>query len=316
VVVGCHDNNGTLALTLDGELHGVRVSNEGNNIVVKKLAGTGALIGSGNWIVDCDENFTLTTEIGITSERKDPYNNTISKSAATLIKCGAGKMTMTAGKMNGALTVQGGVVAFNNTQLNTLLNGAYSIIVKDTGRVVGQALVHSVTVQQGGELQPNGSTFNETTPGNIKCNNKVTVNEGGVLTFLKNASKNSVIDTKDLTINGTVKVTLVSGYTPKIGDSFTLWTVSGTFAGNPTFDLPALPEGMAWDTTKLTDGTGVLSIIAATGIRTANAERGTLNDNAIYDVNGRLRKRLMTEKNIDNLPAGIYIRGGKKIIIK
>jgi len=119
-----------------------------------------------------------------------------------------------------------------------------------------------------------------------------------------------------LTINGTVKVTLVSGYTPKIGDSFTLWTVSGTFAGNPTFDLPALPEGMAWDTTKLTDGTGVLSIIAATGIRTANAERGTLNDNAIYDVNGRLRKRLMTEKNIDNLPAGIYIRGGKKIIIK
>ena len=73
---------------------------------------------------------------------------------------------------------------------------------------------------------------------------------------------------------------------------------------------------MAWDTTKLTDGTGVLSIIAATGIRTANAERGTLNDNAIYDVNGRLRKRLMTEKNIDNLPAGIYIRGGKKIIIK
>lgn len=109
---------------------------------------------------------------------------------------------------------------------------------------------------------------------------------------------------------------LNSNYTPKKGDELTLWTVSGTFSGTPQFDLPNLPGGLAWDTSLLTDGTGILRVVAATGIRTANAERGTLNDNAIYDVNGRLRKRLMTEKNIDNLPAGIYIRGGKKIIIK
>lgn len=293
-----------------------RLDNQGKSYRVKKFGCTGALVGSGQWIVDCDENFTLTTEVGITSERKDDYGGTIGVSASPLTKRGTGKMIMTAGKMYGVLTVEEGTVSFNNILMNTLLNGANGINVKDEGRIVGQGLVHKMTLTAGAELIPCASTANETSPGTIKCNNEISVSEGATVTFLKNSSKNSLLNTKNLVMNGTVKVVLNSNYTPAIGDALTLWTLSGTFSGTPKFDLPELPAGMAWDTTKLTDGTGVLSIIAATGIRTANAERGTLNDNAIYDVNGRLRKRLMTEKNIDNLPAGIYIRGGKKIIIK
>ncbi len=293
-----------------------RLQNQGMNIRVKKFGGTGTLVGSGQWIVDNDENFSLTTEVGITSERTDDYGNTIQKATSPLTKRGKGKMTMTAGKMYGTLKVEDGTVAFNNILMNTLLNGSSSIYLKEQGRLVGQGLVYNVTCQTGTELIPCASTSNETTPGTIKCDNKITVNEGATVTFLKNSSKNSKLNTKNLTINGTIKLVLNSNYTPKEGDELTLWTVSGTFSGTPQFDLPNLPGGLAWDTSLLTDGTGVLSIIAATGIRTANAERGTLNDNAIYDVNGRLRKRLMTEKNIDNLPAGIYIRGGKKIIIK
>ena len=245
---------------------GARLQNQGNNIIVKKFGGTGALVGSGTWIVDNDENFTLTTEVGITSERKDDYGNTIGKSASNLTKRGKGKMTMTAGKMFGMLLVEDGTVAFNNILQNTLLNGAYSVNAKSQGRVVGQGLVHNMYFQTGTELIPCASTVIETTPGTIKCNNKVTIDQGATVSFLRNSSKNSTITTKDLVLNGTVKVVLVNDFTPAIGDAFTLWTVTGTFSGTPTFELPELPAGMAWDTSSLTDGTGILRVVEATAI--------------------------------------------------
>ena len=218
----------------------VRVSNEGKSIVVKKLAGKGTLTGSGQWIVNSDENFTLTTEVGVTSERTDPYGGTIAKSTSPLTKRGSGKMTMTAGNMYGALTVEGGTVVFNDTKLTTLVHGSATTTIKGEGRIVGQGLLNAVSLQAGGELMPCGSTFAETIPGTIRCNNTINVNSGSTITFMKNASKNSTLDTKNLTLNGTVKVVLLSGYTPKAGDTMTLWTVSGTLSGTPSFLLPDL----------------------------------------------------------------------------
>jgi len=290
-----------------------RLQNQGLSIRVKKFGGTGALVGTGTWIVDCDENFTLTTEVGITSERKDDYGNTIQKATSPLTKRGKGKMTMTAGKMYGILTVEDGTVAFNNILMNTLLNGSSSIYVKEQGRLVGQGLVYYVTCQTGTELMPCASTVNETTPGTIKCDNKITVNEGATITFLKNSSKNSKLNTKNLTIDGTIKVVLNSNYTPAVGDELTLWTVSGTFSGTPTFDLPELPAGMEWDTSKLTEATGILSIKQATGIHNITADSDPLN---VYNLSGRLVKRLASANDIKALPAGIYVQGGKKIVIK
>ena len=290
-----------------------RLQNQGMNIRVKKFGGTGTLVGSGQWIVDNDENFSLTTEVGITSERTDDYGNTIQKATSPLTKRGKGKMTMTAGKMYGILTVEDGTVAFNNILMNTLLNGSSSIYVKEQGRLVGQGLVYNVTCQTGTELMPCASTVNETTPGTIKCDNKITVNEGATITFLKNSSKNSKLNTKNLTIDGTIKVVLNSNYTPAVGDELTLWTVSGTFSGTPTFDLPELPAGMEWDTSRLTEATGILSIKQATGIHNITADSDPLN---VYNLSGRLVKRLATASDINALPAGIYIQGGKKVVIK
>ena len=61
-------------------------------------------------------------------------------------------------------------------------------------------------------------------------------------------------------MNGTVKVTFVGGYTPKKDDSFQLWTVERTFSGTPKLDLPALPDGLYWDATGLTEKNGVLRV--------------------------------------------------------
>ena len=287
-----------------------RFDNEGKSITVKRLGGKGAVVGSGRWIVDTDENFSLTTEVGITSERTDDYGNAMSKSASPLTKRGSGKMTMTAGRMYGALAVEGGTVTFNNSALNTLVHGAATTTIKEDGRVVGQGLLNAVSLQ-GGELMPCGSTLGETTPGTIKCNNTINSYEGSTITFLKNSFKNSTLDTKNLTLNGTVKVTLLDGYTPQVGDELTLWTVSGTLSGTPTYDLPELPEGLYWDIRGLSENTGVLRITndSAVGIVSTKTKDAKLK---VYDLNGRQ----VSAEGTDGLPAGVYLQGGHKVVIK
>ena len=286
-----------------------RLDNQGKGIRVKKFGGTGALVGSGTWVVDCDENFSLTTEVGITSERKDDYGGTIGVSASPLTKRGTGKMTMTEGRMNGVLTVEKGTVAFYKFTPATLLNGAYATVAKGEGRLVGQGLLHSLTLQSGGLLMPCGSAVNEVLPGTITVNNTVTVNDGATVEFLVNATKNSQVKAKNMIVNGTVKVTLVADRTFNVGDELKLWTLSGTFDGTPKFDLPA---GYTWDTSRISEG-----ILVVTGIDTAvSGPMADADPCNVYDLRGRLVSRQTTATSTDGLPAGIYIRGGNKVVIK
>lgn len=285
-----------------------RLQNQGKSIRVKKFGGTGALVGTGTWIVDCDEDFELTTEVGITSARTDDYGGTIAVSASPLTKRGTGKMKMTEGKMNGVLTIENGTVAVYKYKPASLLNGTNNTIVKTSGRLVGQMLLNSLSAQSGGEVIPCASAVNETSPGTITVNNTITVNEGAVVNFLIGASKNSTLVAKNLTMNGTVKVTFTADRQLKEGDELKLWTISGTFSGTPTFDLPA---GYTWDTSRISEG--VIVVTAITGIRSTFADG---NQNNVYDLNGRLVRRLATAADINDLPAGIYIQSGKKVVVK
>ena len=97
-------------------------------------------------------------------------------------------------------------------------------------------------------------------PGTLKTNARLTANAGSVVNFLMNATKQSQLQCASMTMNGTVKVTLLSNYTPKLGDEFTLWTSTGSFTGTPQFDLPALPDGLYWDVSGVADKTGVLRV--------------------------------------------------------
>ena len=267
-------------------------------------------MGSGQWIIDNDENFSLTTEVGITSERKDDYGGTIAKSASPLTKRGSGKMTVTAGNINGALTVGGGTVTFNNAALSTLVNGAYTVTVKDTGRVVGQGLVNAVSLQKGGELTPCGSTFVETTPGTIKCNNTINVSDGAAVNFLVNATKNSTLDTKNLTFNGTLRIVIVNDALLAEGRELKLWTVSGTFSGTPKLELS---DRYTWDTSRLATE-GILVVAGqSTGVAAVKADADACN---VYDLQGRLVSRQANATSIEGLRPGLYVRGGKKVVVK
>jgi hypothetical protein len=86
-------------------------------------------------------------------------------------------------------------------------------------------------------------------------------------------------------MNGIVKVTLLNDYVPSAGDEFTLWTVSHPtltpkFNGTPTFDLPKLPAGLAWDTTGTTGIKGVLRVIEVE----IPAIKGDVNGDGKVDV--------------------------------
>ena len=285
-----------------------RLDNQGKSIRVKKFGGKGALVGSGTWIVDCDEDFDLTTEVGITTARTDDYGTTIAVSASPLTKRGTGKMKMTEGNMNGVLTIENGTVTAYKYKPAALLNGTATTIVKDAGRLVGQMQLTNLNLMSGGEIVPCGSAVNETTPGTITVNKAITVNSGGVVNFLVNASKNSTISAASLTFNGTVKVTIVADRELKAGDELKLWTVSGTFSGTPTFDLPA---GYTWDTSRISEG--VIVVTGTTGIKNLTPALSE-GEGAVYDLNGRK----VSESGIRNseLKKGIYIRGGKKIVVK
>ena len=301
-----------------------RADNQGKSICVKQFGGTGALIGSGTWIVDSDEDFTLTTEVGITSERTDDYGGTIGVSASPLTKRGSGKMTITEGNMNGVLTVDEGTVAFYNASPAVPVNGQYATIINDGARIVGQGELYSLTVNSGGTLVPCGSLTSETTPGSITCDNTLTVNEGGLVHFMVSGRRTGNLKTTNLVMNGTVKFTHNTTFTE--GYSKTLWTVSGTFSGTPTFDLPELPSGLEWDTSGLCNSTGVLKVVKATGIKTTN-NSGLKAIVDIYSFGGvkvgSYNSTVGTAKDDffnRNMPAGVYIlkiidsEGGKQTI--
>ena len=95
----------------------------------------------------------------------------------------------------------------------------------------------------------------------------------------------------------------------KAGDELKLWTVSGTFSGTPKFDLPA---GYVWDTSRINEGVLVVKDID-TGISTALADKDACN---VYDLRGHLVSRQATATSTEGLASGVYLRGGRKVIVK
>lgn len=231
--------NATLNVPTD-----VTFDNNGKTVQIGTVSGGGTLAGSGMYVLGGNgSDFTL----GINS-------------TSHIKKTGAGTMRVIAlGKVQAQMTISEGTFMFNQADATTLVHGAYATTVNGTGHVAGQGLLNSLLLTDKAQVTPR-SMYSET-PGVIKTKALMNVNAGATVNFLISATKNSTLNPQLLTMNGTVKVTLLDDYTPKAGDSFTLWTVNSTFKGAPTYDLPELPAGLKWDTTELLQKTGVLKIV-------------------------------------------------------
>jgi Tol biopolymer transport system component len=109
-----------------------------------------------------------------------------------------------------------------------------------------------------GDLQPGNSPASVTFENNVFLGNSSTT-EIEIAGLLAGADYDQIDVQGNLALDGDLNVTLLSGFTPSIGDSFNIldWgNLSGVF---DTINLPALGSGLAWVTHNLYT-TGTLSV--------------------------------------------------------
>ena len=272
-------------------------SGKAYDVELGTVSGTGTLTGTGYYIIGGNDKDIIAT-----------FHST-----APIIKRGAGFLQVgTVGNLSGPVTVEEGELRFNDTKLQSTYFGA--VTAKGTGTLVGRGLLSSLTMESGTRLTPR-SMLVATTPGTVKTSAVANIKEGATLHMLiKSTDEYSQLLPAFFTMNGTLKVELLSDYTPKAGDTFQLWTVTRTFSGKPTYDLPDLPDGLYWDTSQLAQKNGVLAITddASAGIGRIAADAPV--SCSVYTAGGIFVAAFDAQRDYARaaatrlaLPSGLYI---------
>lgn len=121
--------------------------------------------------------------------------------------------------------------------------------------------------------------------------------------------------TLSLADGSTVAVALNSKYAPKVGDTFTLWDVTtlNASADGVTLQLPALPNGFAWDTSELFQQKSLLKVVAATGINQLTAD--TVFHCEIFKTNGaRVGVLTTTKARLNEDIRGLHVEPGLYLV--
>jgi autotransporter-associated beta strand protein len=327
-IAGKKTGNYAPMLFVQGSLKNAEVSssipldNNGSNVTVGSLSGQPELDGEGTWSIGGnDKDFTFQGLIN----------------GGKLTKTGDGIMTV--GKkqtqLGGQVNVMGGTLNINSTSTTISSDNAWfgsqTVSVTSGGCFAGRGIVEKVLVNDGGTLQP-GNAAGTMQFGALKTVSGIYLYKGATARFnIYNAKYYPSLGTNgtlSMAEGTTVAVTMSDKYTPKAGDSFTLWDVNtlNATAEGVTLDLPALPSGLAWDSSELFQAKGVLKVVTATGINTLRADEDFHCE--VFTANGVRLGALTTTKNrlaadIRDLHAapGLYIvrvNGGQtmKVLIK
>lgn len=166
-----------------------------------------------------------------------------------LTKTGAGSLSI-----NGVATYLGGTILNDgNLIVRGSLGSGSGAIAVNGGTLLGDgALNDAVTINAGGTLAPGLSI------GRLIVNNNLSMAGTTAIEISKTGSvltNDFITGVSTLTYGGTLTLT-AAGAALTDGDTFNLFdaaTFSGSFA---TLNLPPLPDGLAWDTSRLAiDGT-------------------------------------------------------------
>ncbi|MBQ9637471.1 MAG: autotransporter-associated beta strand repeat-containing protein [Prevotella sp.] len=292
---------------------GAEVQNSGKTFTIGKVTGSGNLggsctfsngtsVGANTWRVGNDESFTFDGKV---------------TSNANFAKIGTGKMQVKGVWTNtGTVKVTEGELALSTTaELGT---GALTV-EKDgllTGSSASSTTLKNSSFTINGTLQPGASK--SSTSGSLNFGSKnVTFAKGS--TYVVGASRcasrtnagcANIKGVKRLTMNGTVSVFLSVSHTLAAGDSIRIWEAE-TFSGTPVYDLPDLGNGLAWDTSRISEG--LLFVTASDGI---DAVLGEMREQGcdVYNASGQLVRR--NARTLDGLKPGIYFVRGQKINVR
>ncbi len=254
--------------------------------------------GEGIWVVgvaNTDETFD-----GII----DNYDQAGTHAGTTAIeKQGVGDWRLT-GKntYSGTTIVTAGTLIVNGQH-----TGTGAITVRRGASLAGiGSLAGAVTVNIDGILITGDSIVNGQ---GLTFNKTLKINNGGAIDVLADATDcNPLTLTKTLTLGSTSILKINHGQledTPQAGTEYQVFRLSGGSI-NGTFGeiQPASPgSGLAWDTTALyTDG--ILKVTASSGISTVTDDKTAA---PIYNLSGH---------SIVAPTKGIYIQGGRKVLVK
>ena len=318
---------------------GIIVQNSGKTLSIGKLTGAGTLggyctfsnsgsTGTNTWNVGNDEDFTF---------------NGVFTSSDQFNKVGSG--TMTVGndwESTGAVNVNSGSLCIG--QGKTLGKGA--LVVADGATLMGMSSIlratskshgftnSSVTINGALRVGADGSSsagywYLDTKPLTIgatgklyvginKCSTSATVpgcthvwgdETSGSITFRDGATVCAYLDS-------TYDPSTSIGTDEAKADSFFVFNFPKAVVGDVKFELPALPDHYYWDTTHFKTGYLFVRYTPTTGIDIVQRSLFNVQGDAVYDLKGRLVRRVSSAADMKGLPAGVYIRGGKTIIVK
>ena len=246
---------------------GIEVQNSGKVFTIGQLDGEGSLGGTctfsqsassavNTWRIGNDDNYS--------------WKGKVVGSGVNVTKIGKGRLTLSgASTFTGKMLVDDGVVMVSaGAQLGTgqLTVSADATLggVTESTKVKTPLTNSAYTIN--GTLAP-GISLGISTTGTMDFGGKnVTFGAASVYDMAINRCATAtntggtlIKGIASLRMNGTVKVRLSSTYTPAEGDSIKLWEAS-SFMGTPKFDLPELPLGYSWNTSRVAAPEGWLTI--------------------------------------------------------
>ena len=288
---------------------GVELQNSGKTYHIGKVTGTGSLGGSctfsngssagaNTWQVGDDTNWTwggkVTSNANFVKKGQGRITYSGTSDHTGFVTVSEGELLLSSGVLGtGRLTVaEGGILSGTNTTTRPLKNS--SVVVNGTLQPGASATAYTGTLFFGGK----NVTFNANSVYEVKAHQCATSYSSGCTT---------ISDIGTLTMNGVLRVTVTTTHTLSPGDSIRVWSAQA-MNGTPILDLQS---GIEWDTSCLSEG--LLFVVSVSdGIDSINMPRTDTND--LYDLSGRLIRKNAT--SMEGLPAGIYVRNGRKIVVK
>jgi YVTN family beta-propeller protein len=233
-ILGTINNSGSI--TIAGAANGTALSLIGPTT----LNGSGTVtMGNANSIIRQDAGSTSLTNAGNSITGPGQFTEPVYSQTAGFIQIPAGVADTVA-----SFTISGG-----NAQIDGALTSSSGVVTSGTGIVSGTGALASA-VQNGGIFEP----------GDIPAAGQLTIGSGSPYTQSAAGSYEVAIGgttagsqysllsiSNAATLSGALNIRLVNGFTPALGNSFTILTasqgVSGTFA---TINSPSLPQGLNW----------------------------------------------------------------------
>ena len=288
---------------------GMEVQNSGKTYHVGKVSGTGSLGGScsfssgaapgpNTWKVGNEDNWSWGGKV---------------TSNANWLKVGSGKLTYSGNSDNsGYCTISEGELLLSSGVLGTgALTVAQAAILsginKETTPLKNQSFNINGIVRPGSSATANSGTI-------FFGGKNVNFHEGSVLEIRarqcassSNDGCTSIADIATLTMNGIIRVTVPDNNRLAAGDSIRIFHANA-MTGTPQLELPA---AFVWDTSRLSEG---LLFVVSVDEGISNIVSTARESGDIYDIRGRLVRK--NAQSTEGLAPGVYIRNGRKFIVK